>query len=302
MTDDPATLDQLRRTATFASVGVASLLIVVKFGAYLLTGSIAILSSLVDSTVDALASIVTLLGVRQAMRPADEKHRFGHGKFEPLAALAQALFISGSAVMLAYEAINRLVRPQPVEQDLLGVATMVFAIAVTGTLVLFQRHVIRRTGSVAISADSIHYSGDLFVNLAVIAALLLTRWTGQPYFDPVFALGIAAFLLASAWRITRTSVDILMDKELPMADRQRIRAIVLAHPETRGLHDLRTRSAGDRVFIEFHLELDGHLTVDAAHDITDEVEARVAEAFPNAEVMAHQEPAGLQDDRLDHRL
>src|SRR5690606_12168620 len=141
------------------------------------------------------------------------------------------------------------------EQDLLGVATMVFAIAVTGTLVLFQRHVIRRTGSVAISADSIHYSGDLFVNLAVIAALLLTRWTGQPYFDPVFALGIAAFLLASAWRITRTSVDILMDKELPMADRQRIRAIVLAHPETRGLHDLRTRSAGDRVFIEFHLEL-----------------------------------------------
>lgn len=302
MTDDSASLHRLRRLATYASVATAALLILVKLGAFIATDSVAMLSSLADSTVDALASVVTLLGVRQAMRPADRGHRYGHGKFESLAALAQALFICGSAAVLAYEAINRLIRPKPVEEGMLGVAVMVFAVLVTAALVLFQRHVISRTGSVAISADSIHYSGDLFVNLAVIAALLLTQATGVPAFDPLFALGIAGFLLFGVWRIARTSIDILMDKELDPKARRRIRAIVMAHPQTRGMHDLRTRSGGDRVFIEFHLELDGHLTVSAAHDITDEVEAQVTQAFPNAEVIAHQEPAGLDDERLDHRL
>ncbi len=179
---------------------------------------------------------------------------------------------------------------------------MIASIVLTLLLVAYQRRVIAKTGSVAITADSLHYSGDLAMNLAVIAAILLAEWTGQTVFDPIFAIGIALFLLVSAGRIARHSLDMLMDRELPADKRSRIREIVMTHPETRGVHDMRTRNAGDRYFIEFHLELDRHLTLEEAHDITDAVEAEVMAAFPNSEVLIHQEPEGLEDDRLDRRL
>lgn len=291
-----------RRRATYASIGVALTLIAAKLATYLGTGSVSILSSLIDSSVDALASVVTLLGVAQALTPPDASHRFGHGKAEPLAALAQAAFITGSAVFLGYEAIGRLVDPRPVQSTGIGVAVMVFAIAMTGGLVAFQRWVIRRTGSIAIDADSLHYSGDLLMNLAVIAALLLTRFTGAGYWDPLFALGIAGFLVWNALRIAETALDVLMDKELPDADRERVVALVMAHPQARGLHDLRTRSTGVGQHIDFHLELDSDLTLAQAHDITDSIELRLREAFPSADFSIHQEPEGLDDDRLDHRI
>ena len=294
--------ETLRRRATIASVATALTLVAAKLGAYIATDAISLLSSLIDSTVDALASVVTLIGVRRALKPADRMHRFGHGKSEPVAALAQAFFITGSAVLLGYEAANRLVNPEPVRESAIGVAVMVFAILATLLLVTYQNHVIRRTESVAIGADAVHYRGDLFMNVAVIAALLLTDLTGIVYFDPVFALGISAYLIRSAWGISRTSLDILMDRELGAEQRELVERIVEAHPETRGLHDLRTRSSGDRIFIEFHLELDEHLTLAQAHDITDQVEAEIAQAFGNAEVLAHQEPAGLEDERRDARL
>ena len=293
--------ESLRRWATIASVATAITLVLVKLGAYVVTGAVSLLSSLVDSTVDAMASIVTLIGVHHALKPADRAHRFGHGKSEPLAALGQAFFISGSAVLLSYEAINRLINPAPLRGTAVGIAVMVFAIAATLVLVAFQRYVVRHTDSVAIGADALHYRGDLLMNLAVIAALLLTQLTGRTYFDPIFAMGISAYLIWGAWQISKSSLDILMDREIGAGQSARIEAIVMAHPETRGIHDLRTRSSGDRVFIEFHLELDEHLTLAEAHDITDQVEAEVAQAFGNAEVLVHQEPAGLADKRHELR-
>ncbi len=294
--------DRLRRRATFASVAVACLLILLKLGAYTATGSVALLSSLIDSSVDAFASIVTLVGVRYALQPPDATHRFGHGKGEPLAAVAQALFIAGSGVLLTYQAISRIVNPEPLRQSWIGITVMLVSILLTLALVGYQRYVIRRTGSVAIRADSLHYSGDIAMNVAVIAAILLADYTGKTVFDPLFAIGIAAFLIASAARIARRSLDMLMDRELPAEKRRRIREIVMTHPETRGVHDMRTRNAGDRYFIEFHLELDRHLTLEEAHDITDAVELEVMAAFPNSEVLIHQEPEGLEDERLDLRL
>lgn len=293
---------RLRRIATYASVCVAVILILAKLGAYLVTGSVSILSSLIDSSVDLLASLVTVFGVAHALRPPDRSHRFGHGKAEPLAALTQAAFVAGSALFLTYEAVNRVISPQPINETTVGIGVMVLSILLTGLLVFYQRFVIRRTGSIAIGADSLHYSGDLLTNLAVIAALVLAQATGAPAWDPLFAFGIAIFLIYGAVGIARTALHDLMDRELPGEERRRIRTIVLAHEAARGMHDLRTRSAGGRIFIELHLELDSSLTLAEAHTITDEVEDRLMQAFPNAEVIVHQEPEGLDDERLDHRI
>ncbi|MFV3074263.1 cation diffusion facilitator family transporter [Niveispirillum fermenti] len=297
-----ADVDRYRRLATYASVTVALILIAAKLATYMATGAVSILSSLMDSSVDLLASVVTLLGVAQALRPPDSTHRFGHGKAEPLAALAQSAFVAGSGVFLAYEGVGRLVDPRPVTAPELGIATMVFAILMTGGLLIVQRWVIRRTGSMAIAADSMHYSGDLLMNSAVIAALALTAWSGWPYWDPIFALSIAAFLVWGASRILRAALGVLMDRELPEADRDRVTTVVKAHIQARGIHDLRTRSTGIGQHIEFHLELDPHLTLAEAHDITDEIERELRAAFPSAEFAIHQEPAGLDDERLDHRI
>jgi ferrous-iron efflux pump FieF len=294
--------ERLRQRATYASVGVALTLIAVKLVAYLMTESVSILSSLIDSTTDLMASVVTLLAVRHALRPADSAHRYGHGKAEALAALAQAAFIGGSAAFLAIEAVRRVITPQPVTQSAVGIGVMVFSIVLTAALVTYQRHVVVRTGSVAIGADRLHYAGDLLMNSAVIAALLLTAWSGVGAIDPLFGLGIAAFLLKGAWGVARDALNVLMDRELPEEDRARITGLVAAHTGARGMHDLRTRSTGTGVFIELHLELDPAISVAQAHDITDAVECTLRGAFPNAEVIIHQEPAGLVDDRLDNRI
>lgn len=293
---------RLRRWATYASVCTASILIAAKVVAYLMTESVSILSSLIDSSTDLMASVVTLMGVRQALRPADLDHRYGHGKAEGLAALTQAAFIGGSAAFLSIEAVRRLLSPEPVGETAVGVGVMLLSIALTAGLLTFQRYVVRHTGSVAIGADRLHYSGDLLMNGAVITALLLNRWTGIGAVDPLFGLGIAAFLLYGAWGVVREALAVLMDRELPEDDRERISALVRSHPSVRGLHDLRTRSSGTGMFIELHLELDPNLTLVVAHDITDTVEKALTRAFVNAEVLIHQEPAGLNDERLDNRI
>ncbi|MFV3129611.1 cation diffusion facilitator family transporter [Niveispirillum sp. KHB5.9] len=302
MADKVDVTERYRRLATYASVAVALILIAVKLASYMATGAVSILSSLMDSSVDLLASVVTLLGVAQALQPPDSTHRFGHGKAEPLAALAQAAFVAGSGMFLAYEGVGRLAEPRPVESPELGIITMVFAIAMTALLLGVQRFVIRRTGSMAIAADSMHYSGDLLMNSAVIASLGLTAWSGWPYWDPLFALGIAIFLVWGSTRILREALGVLMDRELPDQDRAKIKEVVRGHAQARGLHDLRTRSTGIGQHIEFHLELDPDLTLAQAHDITDEIERELRAAFPNAEFAIHQEPAGLDDERLDHRI
>ncbi len=294
--------DRLRRRATYASVTVAVILIAAKLTVYLMDNSVAVLSSLLDSTVDLLASLVTMFGVASALRPPDVKHRYGYGKAEPLAALTQAAFIIGSSVLLGYESMRRLLNPAPPPDPLHGYAVMGLAIILTLGLVAFQNNVVRRTGSIAISADNLHYRGDLWINLAVILALALGSWTGNGIFDPLFAFIIAIFLIVGAGRIARQALFVLLDRELPERDRDHIRTVVNAYPQVRGLHDLRTRSDGGKCFIEFHLELDGQLTLTAAHDIADALEQSLRGHFHNAEILIHQEPAGLDDERLDKRL
>jgi ferrous-iron efflux pump FieF len=296
---DPKRLNDL---AAIASVGVAAILIGAKFAIWIVTGSVAILGSLVDSGADALASAVTFVSVRQAAQPPDRAHRYGHGKAEAIGAFVQAGFVLGSAFFLAIEAVRRLLGPQPLEQSGLAIAVLLLASLLTAALLGFQRYVVRRTGSIAIRADSVHYRSDLLMNLAVIAALVLTEATGLPHIDPLFGLAVVLVLLVSAFRVARHALDMLMDRELPAAQRAHIRALALEHPEAHDVHDLRTRRAGSDLFIELHLELDGQLSLEQAHAITHEVEGRIRAAYPAADITVHQEPAGLKDERLDAQI
>lgn len=291
----PREMGRLMRAATYASVGAASLLVVVKAGAWVMTDSVSMLSTLVDSLLDVLASLVNLFAVRHALTPADAEHRFGHGKAEPLAGLGQAAFISGSAMFLFVEAGQRFLEPRPVANSAVGIGVMVFSIVVTLVLVGFQRYVIRRTSSVAITADSLHYVGDVLVNISVIVALVLSATLGLAWADPLFGAGIAVYILYCAWQIAREALNLLMDREFPDEDREYIRRIALAHPEVRDMHDLRTRSSGPHSFIQLHLELDRDLTLIDAHTISDQVEMEIRRAFPNAEVLIHQDPAGVPE-------
>src|SRR5712671_6254050 len=291
--------DRLRRMATYASVAVAALLISVKFAAWLETGSVALLSSLVDSLLDIAASLVTLVAVRHAMVPADREHRFGHGKAEPLAVLGQSAFITGSALLLLAEAIRRLILPVPVENAPAGIAVMIFSIAVTIGLVLYQRHVVRRTGSIAISADELHYRSDVVLNLSVIAALFLGGALDMPILDPLFGAAIGFWIVYSAVRLARLSLFQLMDQELPDDEREKIRAIAQSHPDVVAAHDLRTRVAGPTAFIQIHIEMNGGLSLIRAHEISDEVEAELRAAYPHAEVMIHQDPEGIEEPRTN---
>lgn len=293
----PDKAERLKRLAAVAAVTVAGVLIAAKTGAWLATGSVSLLSTLIDSMLDLAASLVNLFAIRHALQPADREHRFGHGKAEPLAGLAQAAFVSGSAAFLLFEAFQRLIHPVSIGNTKFGIAVMVFSIVLTLGLVAFQRFVVRRTGSVAISADSLHYSADLMVNASVVVALLLTVNLGWSAADPLFAIGIALLILRGAWSIFQSSLNLLMDRELPEEERQRIREIATAHAGVISLHDLRTRSSGTKIFIQFHLEMDGSLTLLEAHEIADDVMDDIENAFPDAEVLIHEDPFGVKERR-----
>ena len=289
--------DRLRRRATYASVAVALLLIAVKFVAWLDTGSVALLSSVIDSLLDGAAAIVNLLAVRHAMTPADREHRFGHGKAEPLAVLGQSAFITGSALLLLAEAARRLIQSAPVSNPPAGIAAMVLSIVVTVALVMYQRHVVRRTGSIAITADELHYRSDVILNGSVIAALVLSGLLGIQVLDPLFGGAIGVWIIWSAVRLARLSLIQLMDQELPDDEREKIREIAQSHPEVVAAHDLRTRVAGPTAFIQLHVEMDGAMSLIRAHEISDEVEAKLRSAYPNAEILIHQDPEGVEEPR-----
>jgi ferrous-iron efflux pump FieF len=227
--------------------------------------------------------------VRYALKPADEEHRFGHGKAEAIAGLAQATFIAGSAVFLALHAVDRLLHPQPLQELRTSMAVMVLAIVATLLLLAVQRYVIRRTGSTAIKADSLHYATDLLTNTAVLVALVLAA-QGWPGLDPVFALGIAAYILYSAWQIVSEALHLLLDREAPEDQREAIRAAALADSHVIGLHDLRTRRSGNTLFVQLHLELDGRLDLTTAHALADAAEARIQAAVPDTQVLVHMDP------------
>lgn len=287
---------QLMRSATYASVGVAVVLIGVKFYAWLATDSVSLLSTLVDSVLDAGASMVNLIAIHYALQPADKEHRFGHGKAEPLAGLIQSGFIFASALFLIVEMSNRFLNPSAVENSDMGIIVMVISIVLTVALVLFQKYVVLHTQSVAVSADSLHYTTDILVNVGVIIALVVAAYTDWLWFDPLVAGIIALYILYSVREIAMDAIQLLMDREFPMEDRSKILELVRAHPEVIGVHDLRTRSSGPHEFIQLHLVLNGNMTLHASHAIADEVEAILEDAFPDAEILIHQDPHDIVED------
>jgi len=286
---DKQSNESLLKLATRASVATAVVLVIVKLGAWWITESVAVMASLIDSMMDGMASLLNLFAVRLALQPADEDHRFGHGKAEPLAGLAQAAFVAGSAVFLVLHAVDRLVHPQPVLATGVGISVMIFAALATLVLLAIQRHAIKATGSTAIRADSLHYVADLLTYLSVIVALFLAG-LGVRGVDPVIAIIIAVFILFSAWQIGRDSIDMLMDRELPDEDKGHIFEIARRHPEVVGIHELRMRRAGQTHIIQLHLEMDGNMPLAEAHVISDEVEAEILQKFPGADVLIHQDP------------
>lgn len=292
--DTSASAGPLMKAATVWAVLTSTFLVVIKFAAWLMTGSVAILGSLIDSVMDVLASSTNFVAVRHALVPPDHEHRFGHGKAEALAGLGQFAFISGSAVFLALESGERLLHPVPLEKTGIGFAILAISIVVTLGLVTFQRRVVKQTGSLAIGADELHYRSDLLMNIGVIAAIALSSVGGMGAADGIFGLGIAGYLGWSAWRIMRRSFDELMDREFVEEDRQKIRSLVLAFPAVIDMHDLRTRRSGVRAFIQLHLELDGEMKLMDAHSVSDDVEASIKEVFEDAEVIIHEDPAGYE--------
>jgi ferrous-iron efflux pump FieF len=287
---------RLLKLATNWSVATAAVLIVVKLVAWIETGAVSLLASLIDSLMDAAASVMNLIAVRYALRPADDQHRFGHGKAESLAALAQAAFITGSALLLTFEAVDRLINPRDLTNPAAGLWVMVFATAATLLLLGVQRYVVRQTGSLAIRADSLHYLTDLLTNLVTIAAIALVM-AGFGRADALLALAIAAYILYSAGGIGLQAVHDLMDRELPDDLQRRIVQVALEHPEVRGVHELRTRQSGPTRFIDLHLELNGRMSLAEAHRISDQVDNAIRSAVPGADVMIHQDP--WDDSRPD---
>jgi len=284
----------LMRRAAIASIAVAVLLTAIKALAYFFSNSVAMLASMADSGIDLLASGANLLAIRHALTPADKEHRFGHGKAEPLAGLGQSAFIVASALFLGVQSASRLAVPEPVAHSGAALAVMAVSIALTIALVLYQRRVIAASRSTAIRADRAHYVADLAANLAVVAAILCSDLFGWQRADPLFALGVAGLMLASAFTVARDSLDQLMDRELPDEDRARIARIALAHPAVKSVHDLKTRLAGLSTFIQIHIELDPQMRLAQAHAVSDAVEQAIRDAYPGAEIIIHQDPAGFE--------
>jgi len=282
------------RRAAGASLAVSLLLVSIKSAAYFASDSVAVLASLADSALDLFTAALNMYAIHEALTPADDEHRFGHGKAEPLAGLAQGAFISASALFLVIQAVTRILQPQPIEHGNLALAVMGVSILAATALVLYQRRVVARTGSIAVSADRTHYYGDLATNIGVMVAILLATQLGWMLADPIIALLVAVVLVLSAWLVFRQSLDQLMDRELPDEERQRIIATIRRHPEVRALHELKTRKAGLSTFIQAHIELDPEMKLAQVHLISDAVERELCAEFPDAEIIIHQDPAGLE--------
>nr|WP_095012260.1 cation diffusion facilitator family transporter [Tsuneonella mangrovi] len=296
MTAEQEARAKLTRSAAFASISMALLLGVLKTWAAWKTGSTAMLGSLADTTLDLIASIATLVGVWIAAQPADEDHRFGHGKAEALAAIFQVVLIVISALGIAYRAITHLLTGGTTQAAGDGIIVSTLAILGTFALLAWQRHVIARTGSVAIKTDNVHYKSDLFLNLSVIAALVLDQYLGLSMADPLFGLGIAIWLAWGALRAASEAIDHLMDREWPEERRDEFLAVLAKHPDIRGVHDLRTRTSGADEFVQFHMAVDPNLKITEVHDLMDDVEARLEKDFPGVEVLIHPDPEGLVNE------
>ncbi len=285
----------LTTRAAIASVSVALFLLLLKIYAAAETGSVAMLGSLADTALDLVASLVTLFSVRYAAMPADDDHRFGHGKAEALSALFQVMLIVVSALAIGWRAVERLSQGAVTEKPAYGIGVSLIAILVTLGLLAYQRMVVRKTGSVAIHADHVHYQSDLLLNIAVILAIVLETILNLAGADAAFGILIALWLMWGAWRAATQAIDQLLDKEWPEEKRQKFLAVAQSHPELKGIHDLRTRSSGMHDFCQFHVWVDPNMTVLEAHRVMDEVEDTLMREFPGVEVLIHPDPEGHED-------
>ena len=287
--------DRLVRLTALLAICVAVIMVAMKGFAWFITGSVALLGAFLDAIMDLSLSVMNFFVIRHAQTPADREHRFGHGKAEALAALAQASFLSLLAAYLIYESALALSDPEPIDESLVGIGIILVSIFLTLGLVFVQKRVAKATQSVAIEADSAHYEADLYMNLAIIVTLVLSGQFGLPHIDPLLGLVVAGLMANSARQVFISAGNQLMDRELDETQRAEIKHIILSHPLVRGLHDLRTRRAGTNIFIQCHIELDGDISLNQAHRISDAVEAQVMAAFPTAEVMIHQDPEGHEE-------
>ena len=286
---------RLTSRAALASIVMAVFLIGLKTWAAYSTSSMAMLGSLADSTLDLVASLVVLLGVRVAAQPADREHRFGHGKAEALAALVQVIIITISALFIGFRSIERLIGGAETSDAELGITVSLVAILSTFALIAYQRHVVRRTGSIAIATDRIHYASDLMLNASVIVALVLDQYVSIVGSDAVFGLLIALWLAFGAWKSSSNGLDQLMDREWPDEQRERFLAAARQYPELQGLHDLRTRTSGTHNFVQFHVWVPPDWTVRDAHDRMDRIEQELEKKFPATEILIHLDPHGHTD-------
>jgi len=280
---------RLLRLATRASLAVASVLIVAKAVAWWLSGSVSLLAGLTDSLLDGAASFLNLLAVHYALRPADDDHRYGHGKAEALSGIAQALFIAVSACLIGFQAVERIQNPEPIGAPGLGIAVMLLSLALTVALLTLQHKVVKETGSAAIRADSLHYRSDLLLNLGILVALVLA-WFGWQSLDAWFGLSISLYILWSAFQIARETISVLMDEELPVDVSAHMLELACSVPGVLGAHDLRTRISGNHWFVQLHLELPGNLTLSVAHGISDRAAEAIHREYPKAEVLVHADP------------
>jgi len=288
------------KLATYASVSVAATLIVMKLFGWWVTHSVSLQASLIDSLLDACASLINMIAIYHALKPADKEHRFGHGKVESLAALGQALFIGGSSLWLLHEARDRISTHEPIESTEVGLIVMAIAIVITFFLVLYQSYVVKKTKSSAIAADMLHYKSDLLINAAVILSLFCAQFFGLDMIDPIFGLLIGIYILWTAWNITMQAFNVLMDSELDDEERKNIITIIKTHPEVIDVRDLRTRTSGLQQFFQLHLLMRPDLSLREADHIAEEVEAEVLKVYPKSQVMIRLVPEIPQGKRHLH--
>jgi ferrous-iron efflux pump FieF len=289
--------EALIKAASIASLFVSSTLIVIKYYGWTETDSISLLGSLADSLMDFLASIFVFIAISFSLLPADEKHRFGYGKSEGLVVFIQSLLIGISGLYVFSEAIQRFFHPIKINQPSIAIWIIVVSIVLSIALVLFQKYVVKISKSKAIESDQYHYLTDLYINISVLISILISGWTTYLFVDSLIGLIIALFVIYSALGLLKKSFKILLDQELPSSDRDQIKAIALTHPEVLGFHDLRTRDAGRNYVIQFHLELDPQMSLLNSHEIIEEVMEKVLDAFPDAEIIVHSDPLGVEEKR-----
>ena len=289
--------DPLVRSASIASLLVASTLIVLKYYGWVTTTSVSLLGSLADSLIDFLASIFVFIAISYSLLPADAKHRFGYGKSEGLAAFIQSLLIGISGIYVCFEAIKRLLNPSQINQPSIAIWIILVSIALTLALVMYQKYVIKKSKSIAIESDQYHYLTDTYINISVLFSIVITGWTRFVFIDALVGLLISAVVLYTSVTLLKKSFKILLDQEIQSDDRDRIREIALDHPKVLGFHDLRTRDTGRKYIIQFHLELDPNMSLLESHEITDEVTDNVLKLYPDSELIIHTDPLGIDEVR-----